>query len=567
MKALTLFAAAALLALTSIEAKADQILVLSGGGAPSSNHYSQYLQTKTLTDNLRTMLPKTDVNVFFGAGNADGVAPVLADVHRVVKSGGVSREVLESGFIAQNKAATHQNIDLYFRDLKITSMAKDETFFMLVSDHGMPFTNPDGTSDRTYSNNCINLWAFNADITKNSFSTGTPADNCFSKDALKNQLFTNVPAKRSVFAMSQCYSGGFHKMSVDLTKSYPTADARICGFTAVTEDTTASGCTPDVDGPNYQGYERSFTEQLTGVDVVSGKRLRPAKISFSEAHQAATVEDFAKDIPLATSDFYLWKWALAIENNTFVPRTSVLKADAARKLVIETVVGKQNLKDAAYAEKELFYSRMQNEFLRLYPEYAREFGGMLDGHKALEQKLSSDLSTLEKSMWQLGGDLSQNTAALLQAWNQRVATNPAPLTFDEARIETEFFGRIEAKFGAGSGNQISLLLMSMKTITDPARAKSISEYGAKRFPYATDWAAKSGDKRLIDFAAQRAQQQKQMDEISAKYDVLQKRQGHVRRLMIYREALGAWSALAQMGDTQALGELKALLECESATLR
>ncbi len=547
-------------------AQADQVLVLSGGGGPPSNHYSQYLQTKTLTDNLRTMLPRTDVNVLFGAGNVIGSPAVLADVHRVVKSGGKSREVMESGFIVQNQAATRENVDLYFNSPKVSLMGKDETFFLLVSDHGMPFTFPDGSSDTTFSNNCIDLWSFESDLLTNHMKPGGAAQRCYSKDNLKQHLTQNVPAKRAVYAMSQCFSGGFHKMSVDITKTYPTADSRICGFTAVTEDTTASGCTPDVDGPGYQGYERSFTEQLTGVDVVSGQRLRPARASFAEAHQAATIEDLAKDIPLATSDFYLWKWALAIGKRSFVPRTAVLNANDARKTLSETRIGKMNLHDLQYVAKESFFEKMQNEFLRLYPEYSGAMTGTFDDHRALEQKLSKELGLIEESFGPVGEALGRNMAGILSGWKKQVAAGKSSLTPAEAKLELGLFDKIESNYGPGALGQVSLYILSMKTVTDPALALAISEYKANRFPYAADWATKSGNKPFVDAAANVKIQEQQMAEIEHRYTSIQKRHGHVRRLMIYREALGAWNALSRMGDNQALAELTGLLECESAKL-
>lgn len=547
-------------------AQADQILVLSGGGGPPSNHYSQYLQTKTLTDNLRTMLPGTEVGVLFGAGNVTGSPAVLADVHRVVRSGGKAREVMESGFIAQNQAATRANVDLYFKSSKVASMGKNETFFLLVSDHGMPFTFPDGTSDMTFSNNCIDLWSFESDLSTNRMKPGGPAQRCYSKDNLKQHLTKNIPAKRAVYAMSQCFSGGFHKMSVDMTKSYPTADSRICGFTAVTEDTTASGCTPDVDGPGYQGYERSFTEQLTGVDVVSGRRLRPARTSFAEAHEAATIEDLAKDIPLATSDFYLWKWALAIGGKTFVPRTPTLNANDARKMLASTQIGKMNLHDLQYRSKESFFEKMQNEFLRLYPEYSGALTGALEDHRKLEVKLATELELIERSFGPVGQELGKNMSGILAGWKKLIASGKSSLTPAEAKLELGLFDKIESNYGAGAIDQISLYILSMKTITDPALALAISEYRANRFPYAADWASKSGDRLFVDAAAKVKIHEQQMAEIEQRYTSVQKRHGHVRRLMIYREALGAWNALSRMGDTQALAELTGLLECESTKL-
>jgi hypothetical protein len=41
--------------------------------------------------------------------------------------------------------------------------------------------------------------------------------------------------------------------------------------------------------------------------------------------------------------------------------------------------------------------------------------------------------------------------------------------------------------------------------------------------------------------------------------------GHLRRILIYRQVLGAWAALDKMKDRQALGELKGLLDCERTT--
>src|SRR5690606_29342261 len=91
-----------------------------------------------------------------------------------------------------------------------------------------------------------------------------------------------------------------------------------------TPDATASGCTPDVDGPTYRGYERFFTEQLTGKDVVTGKELTtPPKATVKEAHYAAALNDSTKDIPLSTSEYYLINWSDLFEEEGFKPRSNV----------------------------------------------------------------------------------------------------------------------------------------------------------------------------------------------------------------------------------------------------
>jgi hypothetical protein len=547
------------LALLAFSAHADQILVLSGGGSPLGNHYSQYLQTKTMFDDLSARFPAARPSVMFGAGNRAGAAPVLADVHRAVKQGDLSFQQMEIGAIAGNAAATLNNVGAFFAQPRLKKMAKDETFFLLVSDHGMPFIQPNGSMSSTFDNNCIDLWNFRGDLKTGQLADGPVSQRCLSKDRLLGLFNSNVSAGRVVFAMSQCFSGGFHMMSVSLKNKYPSADPRICGFTAVTEDTTASGCTPDVDGPGYQGYERSLTEQLTGNDVVSGRRLRPARESLQEAHIEATVEDKTKDIPLATSDFYLWKWALAIEKKDFVPRTRALTAQQARAIVAQTVIGAGQSALGSYRTKEAFFQRVQKA-LDLYPEYRRVFSGPLAAHIRLEAELTAKFAELEAAMGSYAPTLQASQEALMNEWHRAAAQGQTTLTPTEKAIETQVYAD-------GNADMLILLSMSIQAITQPDTARALSEYQAKRDKYALDFAKRSSRKDLNELGQAVLDLQATTGDLEDQYMELQKRQGHVRRLLIYRQALGALNALAQMKDTRALAEVDGLLACESARLK
>ena len=152
---------------------------------------------------------------------------------------------------------------------------------------------------------------------------------CLSVRDLKQSL-ASIHSDKKIFAMTQCYSGGFHQLSVERDDDgYYFANPNVCGFSATTEDETASGCTPNVDGPHYQGYERYLAEALTGIDVVTGKKIgEPAK-TLSEAHYHAAAIDQTNDVPLSTSDYFLRKWASTLENDFFVPRTDELSGMAA----------------------------------------------------------------------------------------------------------------------------------------------------------------------------------------------------------------------------------------------
>lgn len=537
---------------------ADQILVLSGGGTPLTNHYSQYLQTRTLFDDLSSRFPKSEPSVLFGGGNQPGAARTMADVHKSVKIDGLDYETLIFGEIKSNKAASPLNVEAYFAQEKLSRMKKDETFFLMVSDHGMPFIYPDGTSDTTFENNCIDLFGYSVDLAQGDVRMMEDRKRCLSKGALQSKLEKNVSAGRVVFAMSQCYSGGFHKMSVSQNDIYPKANPRICGFTSVTEDTTASGCTADVDGPNYQGYERSFTQQLTGVDIVTGERLRAPRVSLKDAHENATVEDLTKDIPLSTSDYYLWKWALVIGNKDFSPRTNAVNAKTAVAALLETKIGSGDLEDPLFIQKEKFFSEAQAAILKLHPELTEKIkGNLLDLDQAVNE-MSEALEERQAKLAQINLNLSNSEALLVQQWSDAVKRGKTELSEEDKDIETQIFGNNSPEDGA-------LFTMSVKAVTDPQRSEAISSYKARRLMLAMEWASKAKRKDLNFLISKIKNGNKRFEEANALYDRAEKAHGHLRRILIYRQALGAWAALDKMQDRQALEELKGLLACESTS--
>ena len=58
----------------------DVYVLISGGGTPLSNNYSQYLQARAFAGFLEERYPDRPRWVFFGLGNREGEAPILADV-------------------------------------------------------------------------------------------------------------------------------------------------------------------------------------------------------------------------------------------------------------------------------------------------------------------------------------------------------------------------------------------------------------------------------------------------------------------------------------------------------
>gem|GEM_PF-6956863 len=66
----------------------DAFVLLSGGGTPLSNNYSQYLQAKAFATYFQRRYADRPHWVFFGVGNREGEVPILADVRRQVRRDG-----------------------------------------------------------------------------------------------------------------------------------------------------------------------------------------------------------------------------------------------------------------------------------------------------------------------------------------------------------------------------------------------------------------------------------------------------------------------------------------------
>jgi len=545
-------------------AAVPRVLVLSGGGGPHGNHYSQYLQTKLLADELRGALGDDLVTVRFGAGN-DLKRPVTVhDVHRRIRGNdGLEYSATLPGRISGNAAATKEAVIEYFQK-DAEAIGKDDTFFLFVTGHGEP-----NEGDATFANNCIGLWGFDANhLTMRPFS-----EACLSVSELGRLLNRNVRAKKSVFAMTQCFSGGFHQMSVRSIQGYPTADVDVCGFTAVTPDTVASGCTADVDGPRYKGYERYLAQQLTGIDVVTGKPMPyPRKATLREAHVAAALEDTAKDIPFSTSDYYLTSWADALEANGFQLRTGTITKEAVEKLYRRALDASDStwppfqrageLKSAI--DDRLAYLKGTMALIGRYdPETAfylqlpfAAFKARLDAVLARQNRLEAEAALLDKSAamtWKRYG---------FEPWKAALAEGKVDNLTDEERdnFERGFLTELEAK--GGGMQRASLFRMAVWSPTNGRRAESLGRYLARREGLRDAWlrANSSSDAQVqLDrsqkFRDERDRRLMQAAKAQERYDQL-------RRLYFTRRQIAAATVLAAANDKKAIAEVTGLEECE-----
>jgi hypothetical protein len=120
----------------AVAAPQDAWVVLSGGGTPATNNYSQYLQAQALNRWLRQHVPAEAVWTFFGAGNVPGKPVRLADTRRQIEEGGELLETWLPGELEGNRPATRSEVLHALRREILPRVADGGTLFLFVGDHG-----------------------------------------------------------------------------------------------------------------------------------------------------------------------------------------------------------------------------------------------------------------------------------------------------------------------------------------------------------------------------------------------------------------------------------------------
>jgi hypothetical protein len=555
----------------------DQILVLSGGGSPSGNHYSQYLQTKLLTDEMNKLFGPESVSVFFGAGNNEAEPRLLADVNRIMTDGNQRYTQMEFGVINGNRPATKREINHHFDSPEISQLKKGDHLFLFVSDHGMK--NPN-----TYfgtSNNCINLWQYQID--GDAFSFLPTEDACLSVDELRQTLKMKTNDARVLFGLSQCFSGGFHGMSVRMQRGFPTADPLMCGFTATTDDTTASGCTPDVDGPGYKGYERYFTQQLTGKDVVTQTPLPYArKKTLKAAHIAAALEDPTKDIPLSTSDYYLLKWADRYSSEDFQSRTVALSTTETVKYYKNLLKDPEQLQNLAIANsplrewfrERLTYLKSSTYFLISVDPSLKESlvdRDALKLEKIVEKTVSKMNIARTKAIDHEVKKLDIQFLRIFPQWESDLNSGKLDHLFTNSDLDWEktVFTPQERKSGTEAliGDLIenySQNLSAIIKINDPAEADSFTRIGDRRQSIRKSWLEESHTREVMRARREINQLEKSANLAWTEYVRLETARDHLRRILFIRKTIAAAATLVYSEDQKGLSDLMGLLECENS---
>ncbi|MFM9030003.1 MAG: hypothetical protein ACKOTF_04865, partial [Opitutaceae bacterium] len=114
----------------------DAFVLLSGGGTPLSNNYSQYLQAKAFATYFERRLADRPHWVFFVVGNREGEAPILADVRRQVRRDGLLVESWLPGPLKNNRPATRASFLGALREEILPVVRGGGTLYLYIGDHG-----------------------------------------------------------------------------------------------------------------------------------------------------------------------------------------------------------------------------------------------------------------------------------------------------------------------------------------------------------------------------------------------------------------------------------------------
>ncbi|OFZ51758.1 MAG: hypothetical protein A2381_18485 [Bdellovibrionales bacterium RIFOXYB1_FULL_37_110] len=533
----------------------DQILVLSGGLSPDNNHYSQYLQTRLLYKYLRDRFRYKKVDVMFGVGNNTAAPLIFPDVHKINFEDQFEIAQTIHGVIDNNTSATKENIIRYFQN----DIEGDvNTFFLFVSDHGLPNKN-----DPSYDNNCIALWSYD----QNNMNNISFENLCFSRENLEDLINNNFQDKKFIFTMAQCFSGGFHRLSVKLQDGYPVANHNVCGFTSVAEDTVASGCTPDASGPNYQGYERYFTEQFTGIDVVTGFELpNVSNDTILKAHQSASLIDMTLDAPHTTSEFYLREWSKRFSNRNFIPRSGNLSSEEINlklKKYSSTFPPEINEKTKSKELKNIFQLKrnflikMQSAITKKYPDLNSVFESnnideIILAHKDVKEKASQELAKYF--------DMEKKYEYLVKTHIQDLWINA--LKNDEIPYLSEIEKKFELEVLPSNDKNFIFLLSKYTHENGEEYANRISRYNSKRYRFMTDYAMIYGNEIEREAAKEMYLLEHNMRNFIDPYLNLDRKQGLIRRIILMREELASLVLLVEIDDQAGLQTFVDLEHCE-----
>ncbi|MFN3927595.1 MAG: Caspase domain-containing protein [Pseudanabaenaceae cyanobacterium] len=161
-------------------------------------------------------------------------------------------------------------------------------------------------------------------------------------------ILDSMPARPPVTVMmSQCYGGSFANLIYQGgNPNGSVAMQERCVFFGTTRARVSVGCTPEVNEADYRDYSSSFWAGLSGRDrlgrpVPSADFNGDGRVSYSEAHAFAKVDNKTTDVPVATSEVWLQRQANAFQRSQILQqpiRQLLSVADPSQKYAVTGLI-------------------------------------------------------------------------------------------------------------------------------------------------------------------------------------------------------------------------------------
>ena len=560
----------------------DAYVLLSGGGTPLINNYSQLLQARGVAAQWRRTYPKDSVWIFFGIGNREGEPVQLADVRRQVKEEDVARETWLPGVLPGNRPARKAGFLRALREEILPAVHDGGTLFLFVGDHGeLAKTEP--------KESVITLWQ----LEKSGDGWRTNPEEELSVTELREALAAGLGRGRVVFCMTQCYSGGFHHLGVPrevrppadwfttvperaaprATQSQPLA----AGFTATDEESVAAGCVADPDPARWTGYERYTPEALLGVDLLADRKPGAGMGSYAAAHEAAVLVDQTIDKPRSSSEQFLERWAAAIE---ILAKEKNLRSDVQAQV---TAYGQAVDHGLATADDPAFVAKRD--------QFTSYIARMAEQNKTAATLITS--GPREKLVQAFGGQRPTSrppssrpmpSSPQSKAWMETIRPAWKAALERGARSELvpagalEFERHLLAQEDAGAdymnplgGKRVMLNDLywqsgyALPDRVDERKALAVTRWGEMRRQAVYEWAKNSPDP-LIRTAAEKLAPPRRLGTSPLAPAPALAQNIAAERTLFYRRTLAAWAFLLAMRQEAALAQLQRLIELESTPL-
>lgn len=557
----------------------DAYVILSGGGTPLSNNYSQFLQARGMSADLQRSRPADSVWIFFGAGNRPGEPARLADVHRQVKEGRLLRDTWLPGALPRNRPATKAEFLRALREEILPCVRDGGTLYLFIGDHGARTTTEPNES-------VITLWQM---VKRNGTDGGwnTDAAEALRVSELRAALVAGLGRGRVIFCMTQCYSGGFQDLGVPKVidpppnwfRTLPTWAARLeapplpalAGFTSVDGNSMAAGCDPDPDPDRWSGYERFFPEALLGIDLFDGRKTGPRQSSYAAAHEAAVMVDQTIDTPRSSSEQYLERWAVLIERLAAEP---TLTRAARSQVEIYRHAVNHGLAIASDPE----FAAMRDRFARFVTRMCEQ---NQSAASLLQSGTQADLERAIASRTRTGRTAAPDgtrlwNEVLRPAWKHAVKagqvtelSGPA-LAFENYLLAREDKGQDLMARKSGQNPMLNDLYWesgyAVPARLDAGKAEAVTRWGAARAGKIVEWARNSGDPSLHAAAERLAPAWLSLSADDLGPARTLRREIAAGRTLFYRRVLAAWAFLLAMSEQPALARLQEYIELERAPL-